>query len=198
MKKTKKKLSEYWDNLILKTIHPHANFQKIEGEIKEHFSFMQLVIKRILLPIILLYILLGLIFEINIFGTLFICMIIFLYSNFLPDLDLIVKNTNKKSQESLWYEKYFALFFAPIIIYYILIGRAKPIYSTEKRCFHNIKSMIVWGIFLLILGNILWDENIKISMLIIFGTAGFLFHIIVDGVVKGSNLIKEKLSNKKS
>ncbi len=197
MKKTKKRLGEYWDSIILKNIPFNANFKKIEEEVKEHFNLMGLMIKRILLPLISLYIIFGLVFNINIFGSLFVSMIIFLYSNFLPDIDFLIKKTERPIKNSLWYDKYFLLFFAPIAVYYAIIGKAKPIYSLQDRYFHNIRSSIIYAVFLVVVGHIFWDETIKIIMFVILGTAGYLFHLIIDEIILGSKFVKSKIRSEK-
>lgn len=198
MEKTKKRLAQYWDDIFLKKIPRKVHFKKIEEEIKEHFGLLGFMMKRILLPLILIFLIFGLILGNNILSSIFISLLVFLYSNFLPDIDFLVRTTERKEKESLWYEKYFFLFFAPIVVYYIMLGKAKPLYSIEHRCFHNIKSMLAWGIFLFFVGNIFWDETIKIIMLPLFGIVGFVFHLIIDEIVIGSKLIKERIAKKDS
>lgn len=180
MKRTKKKLNEYWDEIIAKAIPSYVEFKKMEDEIKEHFNFIKWMFKRIVLPLILFYVVLGLLLDMNIFGSLFISMIIFLYSNFLPDIDFLIKKTKDEKEDSLWYEKYLLLFFAPIIMYYIIAGRARPLYSIKERCFHNFNSAVIWGIFLFIVGSIFWSETLNRVMFPIFGVTGFVFHLLVD------------------
>jgi len=184
MKRTKRRLSKYWDGIILKTIPPYAKFKKTESEIKEHFNFVSWMFKRILVPLIIFYVIIGLILNINIFGPLFVMLLVFLYSNFLPDTDFLIKKTKNRNEESLWYDKYSLLFFAPVIMYYTIAGRAKPLYSTEERCFHNFKTVIIYGIFLFILGSIFWSETFKRVMLPLFGMVGFIFHLMVDKKLK--------------
>ncbi len=181
MEKTKKRLSRYWDNVLLKVIPPYARFEKIEEELKEHFNFLKWIFKRVVLPLIIFYIIMSLIFNMNVFDSLFISLAIFLYTNFLPDVDFLIRKTVQKNKISLWYEKYFLLFFAPIVIYYVIEGRAKPLYSSEDRCFHNFKTVIVYGFFLLIVGSIFWPEKLNRVMLPLFGMLGFIFHLVVDG-----------------
>ncbi len=178
MKRTKKKLSEHWDKLVSKFIH--YKFDKAEEELKEHFDFLAYTFNRIIIPLIAIYVLISLTLDINVFGSLFVCMIIFIYSNFLPDTDFLIKRTENKKQESLWYERYTLLFFAPILVYYIITGKASPLYSLESRSFHTIKAAIIWGIFLLVIGSIFWPETLKRIMLPLFGMAGFTFHLLVD------------------
>ncbi|MBI4167746.1 MAG: hypothetical protein HY515_02200 [Candidatus Aenigmarchaeota archaeon] len=180
MRKTRKKLSEYWDNLISSKLPSFATFKKIEDEIKEHFGFASWAFKRIILPIAVFYLLASFIFQVRIFAPLFISLLIFLYSNFLPDVGYLVKKTNDKRKDWKWQEKYTLLFFAPIVIYYVIAGRAKPLYSIHDRPFHNFKSAAVYGVFLFVIGMLLWDELLKASMLAIFGFLGFSVHLLVD------------------
>jgi hypothetical protein len=196
MKRTKRRLSKYWDEIILRAIPPYGKFKKMEGEIKEHFTFVSWMFKRIVLPLIVFYVIVSLMLNINIFGPLFIMLLLFLYSNFLPDTDFLIKKTRDKKKESLWYEKYSLLFFAPVIMYYIIAGRARPLYSTEERCFHNFRTAVIYGIFLFIVGCIFWSETIKRVMLPLFGVLGFIFHLMVDKRLK-ANPSPDGLKNSK-
>src|SRR3989344_1846857 len=185
MEKTRYKLVEYWDELIGKRIPSYVDFRKMEEEIKEHFTFLKWTFKRIILPLAIFYILAGIFFfKINVLGSLVIALLIFLYSNFLPDIDFLMKETKDKNLVSKWYEKYSLLFFAPIIMYYILDGRKKPIYTLKGKYFHNFRTVLIYGVFLFVLGAILWQENIKMIILPLFGMLGFSFHLMVDGRIK--------------
>jgi hypothetical protein len=180
MSKTKQRLSKYWDRIMLKRIPPYGRFKKIEGEINEHFNFIKWMFKRVLVPLMVFYVTIGLILNMNVFGSLFLSFLVFVYSNFLPDIDFLIKKTKDKNKDSLWYEKYLLLFFAPVIMYYIIGGRAKPLYSIEDRSFHNLKTVIAYGIFLFVIGSIFWTDALKRLMLPIFGMLGFVFHLMVD------------------
>lgn len=178
MKRTRSKLSEHWDKLVSKFIV--YKFDKAEEELKEHFDFLAWTFNRIILPLIMFYVALSLILNINIFGPLFVMLAVFIYSNFLPDADFLIKKTENKSKESLWYERWMLLFFMPIIGYYILTSKAKPLYSHKPRCFHNLGTAIIYGIFLLAIGSIFWPETLNRVMLPVFGMSGFIFHLMVD------------------
>lgn len=180
MKRTRRRLSEYWDRLLLSRIPPFATFKKVEGEIKEHFGFARWAFKRIILPLAVFYLLASLFLQVRIFAPLFISLLIFLYSNFLPDVGYLVKKTNDKRKEWKWQEKYTLLFFAPVVIYYVIAGRAKPLYSTTDRPLHNFKAAFIYGAFLFVAGMLLWDELLKATMLAIFGFLGFSIHLVVD------------------
>ena len=184
MIKTRERLKEYWDFVILKKIPPHAHFGKVEDELKEHFSLLMWSWKKFLLPLIIIYIILGVIFKSYILGSLFLSLLVFFYSNFLPDTDILIKKTESNDRESIWYEIYFLLFFAPVFCFYVLKGKADPLYSSRYRPFHNLKTAFVWGVFLLIISSLFWpDDLLKKIMFPLFGIAGFSLHLMVDGII---------------
>ncbi|MEI6238557.1 MAG: hypothetical protein WCP15_03430 [bacterium] len=184
MTKTRERLREYWDLVILKRIPPHAHFHKVEEELKEHYSLLIWSWKRFLLPLIILYIVLGIVFKINILAPLFISLLALFYSNFLPDVDILINKPNEDGRESLWFETSFLLCFAPIFIFYVMNGKANPLFSSKHRAFHNISTIFIWGFFLLIVSSLFWpDDMIKRLMLPLFGMAGFSFHLMVDGII---------------
>lgn len=191
--RSKQRLSRYWDEIILKRIPPYCKFKKMESEMKEHFNFIGWMFKRILVPLIVFYVVMSLILNIDIFGSLFLSLLIFIYSNFLPDTDFLIKKTKHGGKDSLWYEKYSLLFFAPVIMYYIIAGRARPLYSTEDRYFHNLKTVAIYGIFLFVVGCIFWTDALKRLMLPVFGMLGFIFHLMVDREFNKSLLKNKKL-----
>lgn len=180
MKKTKRRLSEYWDRTIFKNLPPYATFKKMNREMTEHFNFLAWVFKRIVLPIIVFYVIFGLIFEINVFGSIFLSSLLFFYSSLLPDVDALFKKTKNKMLDSLWYEKYSLLFFAPVIIYYIISGRARPLYSMKERPFHSFKTVFIYGVFLFVVGSIFWTDTLRRIMFPLFGMLGFTVHLLID------------------
>ena len=192
MKKSKYKLANYWDKKILKIIPPYARFDKVESEIREHFSFLLFTLGRMVLPLVILYLVIGLVMGERIWGPLLISLAVFLYSNFVPDIDFLIGKADKKHDPSLWYEKYFVLLFAPIFFYYVLIGKANPIRSESPRCFHNVKSLIIYTLFLFIIAQVFWEETVKITTLPLFGFLGYSFHLIVDGVLSFKKVMEKK------
>jgi len=202
MTKTLNKFQEYWDNLLSEKLPPFAHFGKVKDELTEHFFLLRIMWKRFLLPLVVFYLIMSYIFDVYILGSLFLSLLIFVYSNFLPDLDIFVKKPDGTERESLWYEKYFLLLFSPIFVYYVFTGEAHPIYSSEHRPFHNIKSIIIWGLFLYFIGSIFWpDVELKRIMFSVFGIAGFVFHLMVDGIIKifnfGKILIEDSTTEEK-
>ncbi len=184
MTNSRERLKEYWDLVILKKMPPHAHFHKVEDELKEHYALLVWSWKRFLLPLVLLYIVLGLVFKSYILAPLFISLLVFFYSNFLPDVDILVNKPQNNERESLWYELYFPLCFAPIFLYYVMTGKANPLYSNKNRPFHNVYTIFVWGFFLLIISSLFWpDDLLKKIMLPLFGMAGFSLHLMIDGII---------------
>ncbi|MFH1106067.1 MAG: hypothetical protein V1731_02555 [Candidatus Aenigmatarchaeota archaeon] len=180
MKMTGRKLSEYWDGIIYKNLPPYAKFRKMKAELEEHFNFIGWSAKRIILPLMVFYALAGLFLEINVFGSMFLSLLLFFYSNLLPDVDALFKKAKSKNADSLWYEKYSLLFFAPVIMYYIICGRAKPLYAMNERPFHNFKTMLIYGAFLFVVGSIFWSDALRRIMFPLFGMLGFATHLIID------------------
>lgn len=180
MEKTQKRFSKYWDKLILRHLPPYAKFKKFAEELRAHFNFSSWLFKRIILPLAIFYVIIGLLLKTDVFGSLFISILIFTYSNIIPDIDILIKKPPEGKSESLWYELYALLFFAPLIVYYIIDGKAHPLYSQKNRPFHSFRTVIIYGFFLLIIGAVFWSEALKIIMLPIFGGLGFLFHLMID------------------
>lgn len=179
MYRTQKKFKKYWDKLLSDHLPPLAKLEKFQAEMREHFGFTLWMIKRFVAPLVVFYVIAGILMQKNVFGSLFISLLIFIYSNVIPDIDMLIKKA-ERGQESPWYEKYFLLFFAPLIVYYILDGKAHPILDSESRPFHNLRTVLAYATFLFIVGNIFWTESLKILMLPVFGALGFIFHLMVD------------------
>ncbi|MFH1454900.1 MAG: hypothetical protein ABIF22_01100 [bacterium] len=184
MMNTKERLKEYWDAVISNKIPPHAHFHKVGDEIKEHYSLLVWAWKSFLLPLIALYLILGIVFHNHILGSLFLSLLVFFYSNFLPDADVLVNRPENHERESLWYELYFLLCLTPVFLFYVMKGRANPLYTEKQKPFHNLSSIVVWGVFLFIISLLFWpDDMLKKLMLPLFGMAGFSFHLMVDGIL---------------
>lgn len=163
-----------------KVFPKHASFDKIAEEVLEHSQVIWVVVKRIVFPAVLAYILLAFLYEVNIFATLFLFAIFFIYSNFLPDFDALFKYTKEKG-DAKEYMHYLVLFFGPLFIYDMAFGSKKRIYTNKKgRLFHNINSMIYYGIFMFIVGLVLYGSILEPLFLSFFGVLGFFTHIAVD------------------
>ncbi|MBS3051945.1 MAG: hypothetical protein J4428_01050 [Candidatus Aenigmarchaeota archaeon] len=172
-----KKLKKYVEELNRFVFSYKIPAAKLRSEIAEHFSFIRWVFKRIFLPIALFYIIVGLIFKVWIVDSLFLGFFVFIYSNFLPDIDSVFKINAKKDN---WYERYLLLFFAPIILFYLFSENSKHLYSSKPKPFHNLSSVVAYGTFLLILGFLFYRNWLEMISLPVFGIVGYLTHLSVD------------------
>lgn len=154
---------------------------KIRSEIVEHLSFVKWASKRIFLPISFLYIVLGFIFHIRIFDSLFVNFLIFVYSNFLPDLDSVFK---KNSQRFKSYKQYLFLFFAPLYLFYLFSENSKKIYSKAAKPFHNFQSLFAYGLFLSAVGLLFYGNWLEIISIPLFGVFGYAIHLSIDGYLR--------------
>jgi len=150
---------------------------KVQNELGEHFYFIKWVLKRIFLPVAIFYLFSGFVLGVWVIDSLFLGLIIFLYSNFLPDADSIFKVTNVKSDIK---EKHLVLFFAPVYALYLLSENSSRPKSKTAKPFHNLKSMVAYGIFLFAVGFILYRNWLEIASLPMFGVMGYFTHISVD------------------
>ncbi|MDO8647638.1 MAG: hypothetical protein Q7R70_04440 [Candidatus Diapherotrites archaeon] len=156
-----------------------ANADKAIEEISEHFGTVKWSLKRIILPLAVFYILVGVFFQEHILGALFAALMVFLYTNFLPDLDAFFQH-GKGGKKANWFEKRIALFFTPLMIYYILSEKARPLDLGENKPFHNRRALVEFTIFLFAFGLIIYFSPIKAAFLALFGFLGFFTHLVVD------------------
>ena len=165
-------------------------FQKIRGETAEHIDHLSSALKKLVLPLSLCYLCLGFFFGNNVIGSLFLGILIFVYSHFLPDLlsPFRIKNRKEKNKDASWFKKYALLFLAPLFIF-LLWGDRIPVLRTTEH-FHNARSLGVYSMFLLLLGLIFYG-NVPLSLgrileifsLAIFGSIGYLTHLKVDRIL---------------
>lgn len=183
VRETRRLIEKKWDKHFKKLVK--KTFRKLESEVMEHNTLMKWVALRVLLPLIVFYVVVELLFfNTYIIGSIFLGALFFVYSNFLPDLDSLITVTTRAPPSSLS-EKYALLFFAPVLVYYAVSGEAKPIYSRKPKEFHSVKALIAYTIFLLVLGFLFWPNSpLRMTMLPLFGGLGYLAHLVVDGCVK--------------
>lgn len=143
----------------------------------------------------------------------FLGILIFFYSNFLPDIPSIYRRRKRRygdtivtDENLLWDEKYALLLFAPLFIVAFFCGIRLRWKTTET--FHNFKSLTIYVAFLLLLGLFVFGniteilsffayrENLPISTgditeilsLPFYGLIGYLTHLKVDEMHKWSKL----------
>jgi len=164
----------------------------MELETFQHLFLLTRAFKWVVLPASLVYVCLDFyLLGQNALDSMFLGMLIFVYSNFLPDLPSIYRrrkiysSTGAMTENLSWYKKYALLLLAPLFIGAFLLGIQLKWKTTET--FHNLKSLIVYGAFLLTLGVFVFGifpisigDITEIASLPIYGLAGYLTHLKVD------------------
>jgi len=163
---------------------------RMEEETLEHVHFSIKVFKWILMPASFLYVLLDFyFFGENALDSVLWGVLLFFYSNFLPDMPSIYrrKKDSGRTEDLPWYKKYALLLFAPLLIWVLFSGMRLGWKTTET--FHTFKSLTIYGAFLLILGFFAFVDfpvsigNItEILSLPIYGVIGYLTHLKVDKI----------------
>jgi len=158
----------------------------------QHLHLLTRILEWIVLPASVVYVCLDFyLFGQNALDSMLLGLLIFVYSNFLPDLPSIYRrrrihsDTGAMTEDLSWYKKYALLLFAPLFIGAFLMGIRLEWKTTET--FHNLKSLIVYGVFLLTLGVFAFaifpisiGDITEIISLPIYGLAGYLTHLKVD------------------
>lgn len=165
-----------------------VTLRKIREETAEHVSHLGLTLKRVILPLSLCYLFIGFLLGRNVMDSLFLGLLIFIYSNFLPDVLSPFRNRKKQTTNETAFKKYTLLFFAPIFIF-LLMKDGTPTLRTAET-FHNLKSLGVYSIFMLLLGFAFYGNLpfsigrvIEIMSPTIFGSLGYLTHLKVDRIL---------------
>jgi hypothetical protein len=158
----------------------------------QHLFLLTRAFKWVVLPASLIYICLDFcLFGQNALDSMFLGILIFVYSGFLPDLPSIYRRRKSYSDigattdDLSWYKKYALLLFAPLFIGALLMGVRSEWKTTET--FHNLKSLIIYGAFLFTLGVFTFGifpisigDMTEIISLPLYGIAGYLTHLKVD------------------
>lgn len=162
-----------------------ASAKKVIEEIAEHFSIVKWSLKRIILPVAVFYIIIGFFLEEHVLGALFTGFLVFLYTNFLPDLDAFFPHAEKsKAKKANWLEKRISLFFTPVVIYYILSRKLRPWDLGKNKPFHNKQALLEISVFLFFFGLLIYFSTLKALFFALFGALGFLTHLLVDKQLK--------------
>ncbi len=163
---------------------------RMKEETLEHVHSSIKVFKWIVLPTSLFYVsAVFYFFRENPLGSILWGILIFFYSNFLPDLPSIYrkKKNNVRVEDLPLYKKYAILLFAPLLIWVLFSGIRLAWRTTDT--FHNFKSLTIYGTFLLLLGFFAFVKfpvtigNItEIMSLSFYGVIGYLTHLRVDKI----------------
>jgi hypothetical protein len=163
----------------------------MKSETLQHVDLMIKVFKWVVLPASLLYFCADLyFFQENVLDSMFLGILIFFYSNFLPDLPSIFRrkiyhNTRDTTGDLPWYKKYALLLFAPLFIGAFFLGTRLRWKTTET--FHNFKSLAIYLIFLFTLSFFAFvdlpisiGDITEIFSVPLYGLIGYLTHLKVD------------------
>jgi len=163
---------------------------RMKEETLEHVHSSIKVFKWIILPISLFYVTADFyFFGENALDSMFWGILIFFYSNFLPDLPSIYrkKKNNVENEDLPWYKKYALLLFAPLLIWVLFSGIRLAWRTTDT--FHNFKSLTIYGAFLFALslfGFVKFPIDIgsitEILSIPLYGMIGYLTHLKVDKI----------------
>ena len=195
---------------FFKIVNQKARFKislwHMNCETLEHVNLLIKVFKWIVFPASFLYVCADFyFFGENALDSMFLGILIFFYSNFLPDLPSIYyrrKKHNRRTEDLLWDEKCALLLFAPLFIGAFLC-RIRLRWHTSET-FHNFKSLTIYAAFLLLLGLFAFGniteilsffaygditklpisigDITKILSLPFYGVIGYLTHLKVDKI----------------
>jgi len=163
---------------------------RMEEETVEHVHFMIKMFKWVVLPVSILYACADFfLFGENAFDSMLWGMLLFFYSNFLPDLPSIYrkKKSSEEAKDLPWYKKYALLLLAPLLIWILFSGMQLTWKTTET--FHNFRSLTVYSAFLFIVGFFAFVKFpasianvIEVLSIPIYGAMGYLAHLKVDKI----------------
>jgi hypothetical protein len=176
---------------INKKIHSRLPFWRMKEETSEHVHMAVEVFELAVLPFSIFYLFWNLFFlKENAFDSMLWGIVIFFYSNFLPDITGIFwrKKEKRKIRDLAWYKKYAILLFAPLLVL-ILFSNVHLGWKTTED-FHNFKSLTIYGGFLLLWGFVVFGgfpvslgQMIEILVLPLYGAIGYLTHLRVDKIL---------------
>jgi len=159
-----------------------ATFEKVADEFVEHKDFAWWVFFRVVIPVLLLNALVNLfIFDRFRLSPTIFGVVVFFYATFLVDLDSFF-NVKKNSREATSVQEILILLFAPVVIYYMLSKKLKPIRIPYKY-FHRKQSMVIFCFFSFILGWMIFFHLPDAFFFMLFAFLGYVSHLIVDKVI---------------
>jgi len=160
-------------------------------ETLQHVDLLIKVFKWVILPASLLYVCADFyFFRENALDSMFLGILIFFYSNFLPDFPSIFRKKVYHDERDIpkdlpWYKKYALLLFAPLFIG-LFFGGIQLTWKTTET-FHNFKSLIIFVVFLFTLSFFAFGDFpisigdiTEILSVPFYGLIGYLVHLKVD------------------
>ena len=161
-------------------------------ETLQHVDLMIKVFKWIIMPASLFYVCADFyFFKENAMDSMFLGILIFFYSGFLPDLPSIFRRKvyhderDTLHEDLSWYKKYALLLFAPLFIVAFSCGIRLRWKTTET--FHNFKSLAIYEAFIFMLSFLAFadlpisiGDVTEILSVPLYALIGYLTHLKVD------------------
>ncbi len=158
-------------------------------ETREHVGSLVKVSKYVVLPASLVYVVSAFFLGEIALDSMLFGVLVFVYSNFLPDLPSIFERKKQKddARDLPWYKKYALLLFAPLFIWAFFSGMRCGWRTFET--FHNVRSLAVYTSFLLLFGiafmhppltTVDLAETLSVPL---YGLTGYLTHLKVDRIM---------------
>ena len=166
-------------------------FLSMKMETFEHVDSVIKIFKWVILPATFAYVLgVFCLLRENALDAAVLGVLLFFYSNFLPDLPAVFRKKYQPNIEALdtslpGYKNYALLLFTPVFIGLFLCGLRWKWKTIET--FHNFKSMAVYVAFLSVVGFLVFSsfpigvgDVTKVLSVPFYGLAGYLTHLKVD------------------
>lgn len=155
----------------------------IEQETAAHFQLLVMIFKWLVFPASVLYIFVGFWYlGVNAIDSAFWGLLLFVYSNFLPDLPAVFcRYQNSQYQQALsGYTRYALLLFTPLFVW--LVFSRIPIPWRSVDTFHNVKAAALYTLCLLGMGMFIFGGGFEACAFPLYGIAGYLTHLRVDQI----------------
>lgn len=156
----------------------------MEQETAEHFRLLVKVLKWLAFPASVIYFFVGFWYlNINALDSAFWGIIIFIYSNFLPDLPAVFcryQNSHEK-EELPWYTRYALILFTPFFVWLVFSGVS--IQWRPLETFHNLKASGLYTLFLFFIGSMIFNSSVEACAFSLYGFLGYLTHLRVDHIL---------------
>lgn len=154
----------------------------MKEETSEHLHMLSRALRFVIFPASICFVFAGVLLGENALNTVLWGVLIFIYSNFLPDLPSAFREKIGEANAARlsWFKKYALLLFAPIFIWLLFTDITVAWKTTET--FHNFKSLFVFEGFLALVVFVFSGGSIEPLTICFYGAVGYLAHLKVDKI----------------
>jgi hypothetical protein len=154
----------------------------MKEETSEHLHMLSRALRYVILPASICFVVIGVLSGQYTLDSVVWGVLIFIYSNFLPDLPSAFRKKigEEKTARLSCFKKYALLLFAPIFIWLLFTDVTVTWKTTET--FHNFKSLFIFEGFLALLGFLFFGGFIEPLSFCFYGAIGYLAHLKVDKI----------------